>query len=131
MVYKMEVYSGEPCSSKDKKVYFGFIQREFKLRYYNHRTNFSHEKYRHSTSLSNHVWEIKNKKGIERCRKYRAGNKDCNQEKLAIASYSSKDMLNQRSEVLNHCKHKIIIIIVCFYVVVPDLVGKSLQKKFF
>ena len=118
VVYKVEVYSGEPCGIKDKKVYFGSTQGEFKLRYYNHRTSFSHEKYRHSTSLSNHVWEIKNKKknrshiemgSCKRCRKYRAGNKDCmlcDEEKLTIASYRRKDMLNQRSEVLNDCKHK-------------------------
>ena len=101
---------------KIKKVYFGSTQGAFKLRYYNHRTSFSHEKYRHGTSLSNHVWE--NKKGIDpilkweivkRCCTYRAGNKDCmlcNEEKFAIASYSSGDMLNQRSEILNDYKHK-------------------------
>ena len=118
VVYKVEVYSGEPCSGKDKKVYFGSTQGEFKLRYYNHRTSFSHEKYRHSTSLSNYMWGIKKKKGrdpilkleiIKKCRKYKAGDKDCmlcNEEKLAIASYSSRGMLNQRSEVLNDYKHK-------------------------
>ena len=55
-VYKVEVYSGEPRNDIDKKVYFGSTQGAFILRYYNHRTSFSHEKYRHSTSLSNHVW---------------------------------------------------------------------------
>ena len=30
----------------------------------------------------------------------------CNEEKLAIASGNGRDMLNQRSEVLNDCKHK-------------------------
>ena len=58
VVYKVEVYS-DPCSNEDKKVYFGSTQGEFKIRYYNHRTSFSHEKYRHSTTLSNYVWEIK------------------------------------------------------------------------
>ena len=49
-------------------------------------------------------WEV-----IKKCRKYRAGDRDCllcNEEKLAIASCKSRDMLNQRSEVLNSCKHK-------------------------
>ena len=85
---------------------------------YNHRTSFAHEKYRHSTTLSNYVWEIKDKKGIDpilkwkvrkKCRKYRDGDKDCmlcNEEKLAIASCNGRDMLNQRSEVLNDCKQK-------------------------
>ena len=117
VVYKVEVYS-DPGNDRNKKVYFGSTQGEFKTRYYNHKTSFSHEKYRHSTTLSSYVWEVKDKKGIDpilkwevikKCRKYRAGDKDCllcNEEKLAIASCKSRDMLNQRSEVLNSCKHK-------------------------
>ena len=104
--------------NRNKKVYFGSKQGEFKTRYYNHRTSFTHEKYRHSTTLSSYVWEVKDKKGIDpilkcevikKCRKYRAGDKDCllcNEEKLAIAFCQSRNMLNQRSEVLNSCKHK-------------------------
>ena len=117
VVYNVEVYS-DPGNDRNKKVYFDSTQREFKTRYYNHRMSFSHEKYKHSTTLSSYVWEIKDKKGIDpilkwevikKCCKYRAGNKDCllcNEEKLAIASCKSRDMLNQRSEVLNNCKHK-------------------------
>ena len=97
---------------------FWSTQEEFKTRYYNHRTSFSHEKYRHSTTLSSYVWEVKDKKGIDpllkwevikKCHKYRAGDRDCllcKEEKLAIASCKSRVMLNQRSEVLNSCKHK-------------------------
>ena len=91
---------------------------EFKTRYYNHKTSFSHEKYRHSTTLSSYVWELKDNKGIDpimkwevvkKCRKYRAGDRGCllcMEEKLAIASCKSRDMLNQRSEVLDSCRHK-------------------------
>ena len=49
-------------------------------------------------------WEM-----IKKCHKYKAGDKDCllcNEEKLAIASCKNRDMLNQRLEVLNSCKHK-------------------------
>ena len=89
-----------------------------KTRYYNHKTSFSHEKYRHSTTLSSYVWELKDNKGIEpimkwevikKCRKYRAEDRSCllcMEEKLAIASCKSRNMLNQRSEVLNSCRHK-------------------------
>ena len=60
---------------------------------------------------------MKNKKGIDpilkweiikRCHKYRAVDKDymlCN-EKLALASYCSGDILIERSEILNDCKYK-------------------------
>ena len=106
VVYKVEVYS-DPGNDRNKKVYFGSTKGEFKTRYYNHRTSFSHEKYRHSTTLASYVWEVKDKKGIDpilkwevikTCRKYRAGDRDCllcNEEKLAIASYKSRNMLKQ------------------------------------
>ena len=115
VVYKVEVYS-YPSNDRNKKVYFRSIQGEFKARYYNHKTSFSQEKYMHSTTLSSYVWEVKDKKGIDpilkwevikKCHKYRAGDRDCMlcvEEK--IASCKSRDMLNQRSEVLDSCKHK-------------------------
>ena len=64
VVYKVEVYS-DPGNDRNKKVYFGSTQGEFKTRYYNRRTCFSHEKYRHSTTLSSYVWEVKDKKRID------------------------------------------------------------------
>ena len=99
-----------------KRYIWGRPQGDFKTRCYNHKTSFSHEKYRHSTTLSSYVWEVKDKKGIDpilkwevikKCRKYRAGERDgllCMEGKLAIAS--CRDLLNQRSEVLNSCRHK-------------------------
>ena len=66
IVYKLEVYNSEPHNCKNKKVYFGSTQRTFKQSYYNHKTCFTYEKYKHSTSLSNYVWEIKkNRQGID------------------------------------------------------------------
>ena len=64
VVYKVEVYS-DLGNDRNKKVYFGSTQGEFKTRYYNHKTSFSHKKYRHSTTLSSYVWEVKDKKGID------------------------------------------------------------------
>ena len=110
VVYKVEVYS-DPNNKRNKKIYFGSTQEDFKTRCYNHKTNFSHEKYGHSTTLSSYVWKFKDNKGIDpimkwevikKFRKYRL----CMEEKLAIASCKSRDMLNQRSEVLNSCRHK-------------------------
>ena len=64
VVYKVEVYS-DPNNKRNKKIYFGSTQGDFKTRYYNHKTSFSHEKYRHSTTLSSYVWELKDNKGID------------------------------------------------------------------
>ena len=94
-----------------KRYTLGRRKGDFKTRYYNHKTSFSHEKYRHSTTLSSYVWELKDSKGldpimkwevIKKCRKYRAGDRICwlcMEEKLAIAPCKSRNMLNQRSEV--------------------------------
>ena len=60
----MEVYS-DPNNKRNKKIYFGSTQGDFKTRYYNHKTSFSHDKYRHSTTLSSYVWELKDNKGID------------------------------------------------------------------
>ena len=54
VVYKVEVYS-DSNNKRNKKIYFGSTQGDFKTRYYNHKTSFSHEKYRHSTTLSSYV----------------------------------------------------------------------------
>ena len=117
VVYKVEVYS-DSNNKRNKKIYFGSTQADFKTRFYNHRTSFSHEKYRYSTALSSYVWELKEKQWVDpimkwevikKCRKYRAGNRTCNlcmEEKLVIANCKSKNMLNKRSEVLNSCRHK-------------------------
>ena len=71
-----------------------------------------------SNTLSSYMWELKNNKGIDpimkwevikKCRKYTSGDRGCllcMEEKLAIASCKSRDMLNQRSEVLNSCRHE-------------------------
>ena len=65
-------------------------------------------------------WEV-----IKKYRKYRAGDKDCmlcNEEKLAVASCNGRDMLNQRSEVLNTKGIGSSIIRARFYVFVQDVV---------
>ena len=117
VVYKIEVYS-DSNNKRNKKIYIGSTQADFKTRYYNHKTSFLHKKYRHSTALSSYVWELKNNKGVDpimkwevikKCHKYRAGDRICwlcMEEKLAIASCKSRNMLNQRLEVLNSCRHK-------------------------
>ena len=112
VVYKVEVYS-DSNNKRNKKIFFGSTQGDFKTRYYNHKTSFSH-----STALSSYVWELKENTGVDpimkrevikKCRKYRADNRACSlcmEEKLAIASCKSRNMLNKRSEVLNSCRHK-------------------------
>ena len=65
IVYKVEVYNSKPHNCKNKKVYSGSTKGTRKQRHYNDKSSFTHEKYKHSTSLSNYVWEIKNRQGID------------------------------------------------------------------
>ena len=50
-------------------------------------------------------WEI-----VKKCIKYKAGDKYCHlcmEEKIAIVTFlNNRELLNQRSEVLNSCIHK-------------------------
>ena len=96
-------------------MYVGSTHNPFKQRYYDHKSSFVHEIYRHKTSLSNYVWEVKNKFGIDliskleierRCKGGDRYCKLCMEEKLSIATYNkSKELLNQRSEIFNICTH--------------------------
>ena len=95
-----------------KKKYAYVLPKDLskKKRYYNHRSSFIHKIYRHRTSLSNYLWEIKKKQGIDPISsEYKAGIKYwllCMEEKIAIASNNNlNELLNQRSEILYVSRH--------------------------
>ena len=46
------------------KTYIGLTEKEFKTRWNNHKQSINNKKYKNSTSLSAHVWEIKEKHGL-------------------------------------------------------------------
>ena len=47
-----------------RKVYLGAAEGDFKQRYYNHKKSFRNRKYATETSLSKHIWEMKDKHNI-------------------------------------------------------------------
>ena len=77
-----------------------------------------HEIYRHKTSLSNYLWEVKHKfcidpilkwEIVKRCKYKQEGRycKLCMEQKLIIAVYNRpKELLNQRSELSNICRQR-------------------------
>ena len=66
VVYKADVLNLSSNSYNwNDNVYVGSTQGPFKLRYYEHKSCFTHVIYRHKTILSNYVWEVKNKFGID------------------------------------------------------------------
>ena len=87
-------------------------QRTCKKKFYNHKTNFVHSKYIHTISVSKHVRNFKNKHGIDpfskwkfvkRGHNYMTGDKFC---LLCMEEKLTKELLNQRSKILNECRHK-------------------------
>ena len=55
------VYWASISDGTTMKFYTGLLEPPFKSRYANHQTSLRHEKYRHSTELSKHVWALKDK----------------------------------------------------------------------
>ena len=89
----------------------------FKARHANHLTSMRHEKYKNSTELAKHVWELKSEgkpltitwKVREKSRSYRCESKKCNlctAEKFHILTTPKKLLLNKRSEKVSKCRHE-------------------------
>ena len=59
VIYKAEVKTADEDNSK---LYIGLTEWPFKSKYYVHQQSFRDAKYKYSTKLSRHVWELKQKK---------------------------------------------------------------------
>ena len=90
---------------------------KFKQRYANHTKSFRHEKHQRDTELSNELWSIKSNNYApnivwEILRKHQTYNPNtercflCLNEKLEIARYKRRNLLNKRSEIINKCRHR-------------------------
>ena len=101
----------------DTKVYKGICSTTWKERFGNHKKAFKHEKYMKETELSKEVWRIKKKGGnfnikwskVNNHASYRPKIGRCNlcqQEKLAIALYEDKNLLNKKNEIISRCRHR-------------------------
>ena len=122
------VYQNTLSSGPNKPVYnyFGLAGNTFKERYMGHKLSFENSTYRGSTTLSNKVWELKEKglatdmtwKILHRTQPYKAGMKSCDVcllEKTRILLGRNgpekipKDviLLNQRTEVTSKCRHRL------------------------
>lgn len=78
----------------------GSTQGAFKNRYYNHRSSFAHKIFSYRTSLYDYVLEIKKKQSYI---KMEDSKKNVVNISLVI------DIANQRSEILNGCRHKSLV----------------------
>ena len=100
-------------------LYVGSTEGPFKQRLYEHKSNMRIEKNKTKTTLSQYVWELKEKgvnaeiewEILRKCKKYESGGKKCDvclSEKLEILKGRMKEvkMLNKRNELMYKCPHK-------------------------
>ena len=110
IVYQATVSSNDGATEK----YVGLTGPQFKKRLGNHKKSFKHEKYAHETTLSSHIWKLKEKnidfeikwKLLARAKPFTPVTNTCNlctREKYFILYHPEQATLNSRNEM---CRHK-------------------------
>ena len=112
------IYKATVTTNNTMQTYTGLTGDTFKKRFGGHKTSFTHKKYSTSTTLSKHIWELKDKKEnfdivwsitdrapvfnpiTGRCRL-------CLKEKYYIMFYPHLATLNDRSEIWSTCRHRL------------------------
>ena len=114
VIYKYDV----SAPNLPTKVYIGLTEKDFKTRWNSHKLSFNNKKYKNSTALSTHVWELKETHDVvpilkwsivKHARSYSINARSCAlclQEKYEILNYPIKcSLLNKRSELIAKCRH--------------------------
>ena len=116
IVYKAAVST----TNVPTKYYYGMAEGDFKQRWRDHKTSFTHPNYRSKTVLSNYVWTLKETQKIpleqidikwsidRKSCKYMCGTRRCDlciSEKLSILNADPTSLLNSRDEIVSFCRH--------------------------
>ena len=116
VVYKADVHNPH---TNEVKSYIGLTKNEFIKRFDQHKDAMENRISNHSTTLSKHVWKLKDKTGVEprvnwsikaRAFSFSSGGRQCDlclSEKLEILNANKSSSLNKRDELLYMCRHKI------------------------
>lgn len=97
--------------------YIGQTENSFKQRYNGHTSTFRNANQMNSTTLSSHVWKLKNLgvpyditwKILTQAKAYNTKSKNCNlciQEKYYIIYKAELGTLNNRNELISCCRHR-------------------------
>ena len=100
-----------------KETYIGLTENTFKSRYAGHIHTFKHEEKRNATTLSEHIWKLRDMnaqysiawKIVSRAKPYSTGSKKCNlctEEKYFIIYKPKMSTLNKRNELTSTCRHR-------------------------
>ena len=116
-IYRHIYYTGTvtETTSNNHEAYVGLTENEFKTRLNLHKSSFKLEHKRTSTTLSDHVWKLKNKnidfntkwgivKKVKSFTPSEKVSKLCFQEKFSILR--SAPSLNKTYEIFGHCMDK-------------------------
>ena len=113
VVYKAEVKDANSnCST-----YTGLTSNTFKQRYYGHRHSFKYRNSDHSTTLSSHIWDLRDENEnyeiqwsiIDRAPDFNPITRKCRlciKEKYYIIFQPEGASLNHRSELYSTCRHR-------------------------
>ena len=104
-------------SDQSKEFYTGLTSRTFKMRYYEHQSSMRHSEQRHKTTLSNHIWKLRDEGEdytlrwwvIDRGKKFNPISKSCDlclKEKFHIMFNKNTATLNSRREIFSTCRHR-------------------------
>ena len=104
-------------NNQEEQTYVGLTENTFKTRYTEHKASFNHINKRHATTLSEHIWSLKDKniqynikwKILTKAKAYNPNSKKCNlclTEKYIITTQPSKSTLNKRNELASSCRHR-------------------------
>ena len=113
VIYRAEVTD----EHSNETTYTGLTSNTFKKRYYSHRQSFNERNLQHSTTLSSHIWNLKDKnlnysvkwKTIDRAPRFNPVTKKCRlclKEKYYIIFQPEGAKLNERSELFSTCRHR-------------------------
>jgi hypothetical protein len=111
------IYQATVKTQTDTHTYIGLAETSFKARYRNHVSSFNNERYRNSTELSKHVWNLKDQNIehnitwtiVKHARPYNPISKHCDlclTEKFFIICRSNMCSLNKRNELASSCRHR-------------------------
>jgi hypothetical protein len=101
----------------ETKKYVGAAANSLKSRITSHTKDFKNRRYEHSTTLSSHIWALKDKgltptvsyKILAKARPYNPVTKKCNLcllEKWFIARAEEGTSLNKKTEIGGKCRHR-------------------------
>ena len=104
--------------NNNKETYTGLTKNTFKQRYYSHKNSFKKRKKEHDTTLSAHIWKLKDGNTdfniswspVETACEFDPTTRKCMlclKEKFHIIFQPSGATLNQRSELFSTCRHRL------------------------